>query len=249
MRTSAQLARAAVRYWPNAGRRSAATGLAGSGHDAPRAPLVPTPGCGARRSAVGHAILIAGLSAACILLPGCRKRSTSVQESAGSPRLVKIQELTEAERRYGHAARRSAKVTYQPDVVILPAGADAIRCANPDGLTWIIDPDAEGADDIRPCKVLLLTSRAAGLVLGVRKEGDGLQVVLGPVEITEVVRDGDFTLNQPVDLSQALTYTVPEMFDPVMPVAIQSLPAPEAGPPSRSRGSPPARHRRVRACP
>ena len=163
-------------------------------------------------------MLLAWLAAAGALLPGCRKRATSVQDQAGPPRLVRLDELTEAERRYGHPARRSSKVTYQPGVVILPAGAEAIRSASADGLTWTLDPDAEGADDIRPGAVLLLTSRAAGRVLGVRKEADGLQVVLGPAEITEIVRDGEFTLEQPLDMTQALTYTVPEMFDPVMPV-------------------------------
>ena len=141
-----------------------------------------------------------------------------MQDGSGQPRLLRIDELTEAERRYGHAARRSPKVTYQPDVVIPEAGAAAIRSANADGVTWMLDPEAEGVDDIRAGKVLLLTSRAAGRVLGVRKAAGGLQVVLGPVQITEIVRDGDFTLDQPMDLSQAQTYTVPDMFSPVIPV-------------------------------
>jgi hypothetical protein len=141
-----------------------------------------------------------------------------MQDGSGQPRLLRIDELTEAERRYGHAARRSPKVTYQPDVVIPEAGVAAIRSANADGVTWTLDPDAEGVDDIRPGRVLLLTSRAAGRVLGVREDGGGLQVVLGPVEITDIVRDGEFTLDQPMDLSQAQTYTVPDMFSPVIPV-------------------------------
>lgn len=172
-----------------------------------------------RRSIVAGAILMAGLVATCILWPGGRGRSTEVQNGARPPRLLRLDEMSEAERRYGHAARRSAEVTYQPDVVIPPAGAEAIRSADPDGVTWTLDPDAEGVDDIRPGKVLLLTSRAAGRVLGVRKQAGGLQVVLGPVEITDVVRDGKFTLDQPLDLSQAQTYTVPDMFSPVIPVS------------------------------
>lgn len=162
--------------------------------------------------------VVAVLTAAWVLRPGGGARSTSAYDGAGPPRLLRIDELTEAERRYGHAARPSPQVRYQPDVVIPQAGAAAIRSAGTDGVTWTLDPDAEGIDDIRPGKVLLLTSRAAGRVLGVSKEAGGLRVVLGPVEITEIVRDGEFTLDQPIDLSQAQTYAVPDMFSPVIPV-------------------------------
>lgn len=182
-------------------------------------PVTRLPGPGVRRRIVAATVLLGTLAATGLLWYGGRARPTPVRESSGPPRLLRIDELSEAERRYGHSARRSPHVIYQPDVVILPAGAEAIRAAKSDGLTWTIDPDAEGADGIRPGKVLLLTSRAAGRVLGVRKEAGGLQVVLGPVEITEIVRDGEFTLDQPVDLSQAQTYTVPDMFAPVIPVA------------------------------
>ena len=179
--------------------------------------MTPLPGSRERRAIVAVAALIAILAGAWLL---SRDRDRSpVPESSGPPRLVRLDELTEAERRYGHSARRSAEVTYQSDVVMLPAGAEAIRAANADGITWIIDPTATGADEIRPGKVLLLTSRAAGRVLGVRKEAGGLQVVLGPVEITEIVRDGDFTLDQPVDLSQAQVHSVPDMFSPIIPVS------------------------------
>lgn len=170
-----------------------------------------------RRWIVASTVLVAVLTVTCLLRRGGGVRSTSVQDGSGQPRLLRIDELTEAERRYGHAARRSPRVTYQPVVVIPEAGAAAIRSANPDGITWTLDPDAEGVDDIRPGKVLLLTSRAAGRVLGVSKEAGGLRVVLGPVEITDIVRDGEFTLDQPMDLGQVQTYTVPDMFSPLIP--------------------------------
>ncbi len=121
------------------------------------------------------------------------------------------------------------------------AGAEAIRGVSPDGLVWTIDPNSKGAEAIQPGKVLLLTSRAAGRVLGVQKTADGVQVVLGPVEITEVVREGRFSLKQPLDLDQA-SFTVPEVFDPVVPVppivtslADQSFPSFAAMPSCGSR--------------
>jgi hypothetical protein len=103
--------------------------------------------------------------------------------------------------------------------VIPPAGASAIRSLSADGLVWTIDPGATGAADLAPGKVLLLTSRAAGRVLAVEKANDGLRVVLGPVEITDIIREGQFAVAQPVDLAQALQFTTPQAFDPPMPVA------------------------------
>jgi hypothetical protein len=158
------------------------------------------------------------LMTSCILLAGCRERPTGGQRNGGSARIVRLDELTEAEKRYGQSAKPSTAVTYQPDVVMPPAGAEAIRGVSPDGLVWTIDPSSKAAEAIQPGKVLVLTSRAAGRVLGVQKTAGGLQVVLGPVEITEVVREGRFSLKQPLDLDHALSFNVPEVFDPVVPV-------------------------------
>jgi hypothetical protein len=170
------------------------------------------------RTRTARVIAVSGVLAAGVLLAICREKPAGPQRSAGPPRILRLDELTEAEKRYGHAPTPSPGVTYQPDVVMLPAGADAIRSVSADGLVWTIDPDSKGADAIRPGKVLLLTSRAAGRVLGVRKTSDGLSVVLGPVEITEVVRDGRFSFDQAVDLDQVLSFTAPEVFDPAVPV-------------------------------
>ena len=165
------------------------------------------------------ALFVAG----CAVLTGCRGCFTppaapAAPQDSGPPRLVRLDELTDAEKRYGRSARSDPRVTYQPEVVIPPAGAAAIRGTSDDGLVWILDPASEGAEDIIPGKVLLLTNRAAGRVLDVQKGTDGLRVVLGPVEITEVVREGRFALEQPLDFEQALQYDRPAIFDPVQTV-------------------------------
>jgi hypothetical protein len=175
--------------------------------------------CGIACPEVIQRLVIAGLLTACVMVAGCREQTPSRQRSAGPPRILTLDELTEAEKRYGHSATPSAAVTYQPDVMMLPAGADAIRSVSPDGLVWTIDPGSKDAEDIRPGKVLLVTSRAAGRVLGVQKTNEGLRVVLGPVQITEVIREGRFSLDQALDLDQSLSFTVPEVFDPTVTVA------------------------------
>ena len=155
---------------------------------------------------------------ACAVLAACRPQAPAVPPDTGPPRLVGIDELTDAEKRYGRSARPDPRVTYQSDVVTLPAGAGAIRSLSGDGLVWTLDPDAEGAGAIEPGKVLLLTNRAAGRVLGVQREPDGVRVVLGPADITEIVREGSFSVDQPVDFEQALELPRPGLFDPQVTV-------------------------------
>lgn len=151
-----------------------------------------------------------------VAVVGCRQEPPAVQRSAGPPRVLHQHELTEAEKRYGHSPEPAAAVTYQPDVVMLPAGADAIRAVSADGLVWTLDPHARDVEQVQPGKVLVLTSRAAGRVLGIQRANAGVQVVLGPVEITEVVQDGQFTFDQAVDFDQALSFPAPDVFDPAI---------------------------------
>lgn len=138
---------------------------------------------------------------------------------SGPPRLLKMSELSDAEKRFGISPERTAGLTYQPDVMLLRAGVNAIRSLSDNGLVWTLDPRAEGIDGIQPGKVLLLSTKAAGRVLAVTRTKAGVEVVLGPADITEIVREGSFSIDQPVDLTQALQMALPASFDPVRPVA------------------------------
>ncbi|MEV4656998.1 hypothetical protein [Micromonospora sp. NPDC049301] len=111
-----------------------------------------------------------------------------------------------ADQRYGAAPAPDEKVTYQPDVVFVGGGGGSVRGLSEDALTWRIDPGASGADRLAPGKVMFLTGRAVGRVLDVRREGDDLAVTLGPVDITEVIRDGTFATDRPVSLESPTRY-------------------------------------------
>jgi hypothetical protein len=152
-----------------------------------------------------------------LLLGACgRNKEQSAPTTAGT--LADIDKLTDAEKRYGMGARRDPNITLQPDVVLMEAGPKAIRAQGENGFTWTIDPDAEGADEIKPGKILLLTSRAAGKVLHVERSERGLEVILGPAEITEFIKDGEFQLEQPINFEKMLEYPRPEIFTPEVPV-------------------------------
>ncbi|MGS2615265.1 hypothetical protein ACVCAH_12180 [Micromonospora sp. LZ34] len=109
--------------------------------------------------------------------------------------------------RYGLAPRPHPDVTYQPDVVLVGGGGAAVRSVTDDGLTWRIDPDADRADELAPGKVMFLTSRAVGRVVDARRDGGDLAVTIGPVELTEVIRDGTFRTDAPVPLDRPIAYS------------------------------------------
>lgn len=119
-------------------------------------------------------------------------------------RLLKKSELTPAEIKYGRAPQRDPAVVYQPDVIIVDGGPDVIRSEGPDPLTWIIDARARHASSLELGKIAFVTGRCVGRVLMVKKNGDNLTLILGPVDLTEIYRKLDITINQPLDLTQAI---------------------------------------------
>ncbi|SBT51886.1 hypothetical protein [Micromonospora narathiwatensis] len=105
--------------------------------------------------------------------------------------------------RYGAAPVPGPEVTLQPDVVLVGGGGRSVRSVTADGLTWRLDRHARNADDLAPGKVMFVTGRGVGRVLDLAADGDDLLVTIGPVDITEVIRDGTFekrglTLDDPV---------------------------------------------------
>jgi hypothetical protein len=106
-------------------------------------------------------------------------------------------EITAAETRWGVSPNPDADVDYQSDVVILQNGALAIEELLDDGLTWRLKDDYPGVERIREDVVLFLTSRVAGRVAAIgRTEDGGIDVTLVPVDLPEIVRNGDFAWNE-----------------------------------------------------
>jgi hypothetical protein len=118
--------------------------------------------------------------------------------------------MTPNELKWGISPTRNDKVTYQDNVIIMEHGADAVKAMATNGLFWTIDANAPHADEIKVNKILFATGRVMGRVLAVTRKGDGLEVLLGPVEITEVIKDADLQADQPIDLDNALVYTAPD---------------------------------------
>ena len=148
---------------------------------------------------------------AVVYATGCGGGNPPVQSRGTGARLAAPSELTAAQRAWGVGPKRSADVTYQPEVVIIDEGPEAIRGMSANGIEWTIDAAASGAGDLKPGRILFATSRAVGRVLGVRRDGSNLAVTLGPVALTEVVRDAVITVDQPIDFTNAIEYTAPDL--------------------------------------
>jgi hypothetical protein len=148
--------------------------------------------------------------------------------SAAAPEIpAALAKLTVNELKWGISPTRNAKVAYQDGVIIMEHGADAVRAVASNGLTWTIDASAPQAGEIKEDKILFATGRVMGRVLKVERKGDGLAVTLGPVQITDVIKDCEISSDQPISLASALVYTAPDYpgattrdDDPVLPTSL-----------------------------
>jgi|GEM_PF-1148826 len=147
--------------------------------------------------------LVAVALAALVAVPGC----VPVAGGAGGGDPFEGDAL-----RYGVGPDAAGGAVFQPDVVFVEGGPSAVRAAGGDGMTWVIDAAAPGAGDIEAGRVLFLTGRAVGRVIQVTHEDGVVSALLAPVEITEVIQDGEFASDGPVDLERVIAHEAPDAF-------------------------------------
>jgi hypothetical protein len=168
------------------------------------------------------------LSSLLAIVPACRKESAAafkidstnpvVREAFSSAAMAGSivghsgdpHSLTKTELQYGRAPQPAPGLTYQDGIVLMEHGDQAIRGMSSDGLTWIIDANAPRANEIQLDKVVFATERCVGRVLDLQRNGDELKVILGPVQITDVIKQGHFVYNQPLDLNNFVAVSAPD---------------------------------------
>jgi len=114
-------------------------------------------------------------------------------------------------RTYGCGPATDGTIAYQPDVILVGAGAAAIRAAAPDGVTWTLDATAPGVDRMEVGKVAYVTDVAVGRVVAVTRDGGDVRVTLGPVGLGEVVLDGDLRWSRPLTSDDVTPAVAPEL--------------------------------------
>jgi len=134
-----------------------------------------------------------------LLLCGCNGR-----ESSGIDQ--KQRALT-----YGYGPDPKGSAVYQPDVVIVEGGANAIRSASANGLVWTIDGNAKGARELSVGKIMFATSRAVGRVARIEHTGDDLAVTLAPVQLTDLIRDAHIAAKLDLKPESVVYQYVPDL--------------------------------------
>jgi hypothetical protein len=112
---------------------------------------------------------------------------------------------------YGYGPDPKGTVVYQPDVVIVQGGPRAIRSASANGLVWTINGRAAGARDLRPGKVMFVTSRAVGRVVKIERRGNDFAVTLAPVQLTEIIRDAVIKVDAEIPADSIVYQRVPAL--------------------------------------
>ena len=147
-----------------------------------------------------------------VLVTGCGQRAPQSTNAGSAPHQLKKSDLTAAQRKYGIAPIPDSSVTYQPDVILVGGGPEAIRSLDSNGFIWTIDASAPRAAELAPGKVFFMTNRAVGRVIGVRKEGGNLVIIAGPVTLTDLVSEAHIAIKEmPIDLDEALAYTADDL--------------------------------------
>ncbi len=123
---------------------------------------------------------------------------------------VKPSELSATEIQYGIAPKRGPGVTYQDGIILMEHGDKAITAFASDGMSWTFDANAPQVSDIQEGKILFATDRCAGKVLAVQRDGNKVTVVLGPVQLNELIKEGNFSYHQPLDLNNAIAVSMPD---------------------------------------
>ena len=158
-----------------------------------------------RRAAVCCAALA---SAVLLTLVACTSKAGHTQ--ATTHHSVGRVTLSGAQLHYGASARKWPGITYQPNVVLIGKGADSVRAVSADGFWWTLDAAASGVKDLAVGKIMMVTTHGTGRVLKLVRAGDSVRVLIGPVSLTDVVRDADLASAAPISLSSPLFYTTPE---------------------------------------
>jgi hypothetical protein len=135
--------------------------------------------------------------------------SPEAEKGAAVGKAIDPKSLTPTELRFGRAPQRTSAVVYQDSIILMENGDKALKSMSADGLTWHFDASAPHVNEIQVGKVVFATERAVGSVLGVTRNGDDVAVVLGPVQLTDLIKQGHFTFNQPLDLTSLISVSAP----------------------------------------
>jgi hypothetical protein len=114
---------------------------------------------------------------------------------------VSFASLSPSEQKYGIAPARGEGVVYQDQVVLIEHGDKAIKATAGDGLGWTLDGTDPRIAALKAGDIVFATSNCVGRILKLTRTGDDVQVILGPAQITDIIKKGNFAYDAPLDLN------------------------------------------------
>ena len=123
---------------------------------------------------------------------------------------VDVRSLSASELKFGIAPRRSSTVEYQPGVIVMEQGDKAIRSISSNGLQWQFDANAPHVSEFQEGKIVFATGRAVGRIVALKREGDSVTAILAPIQLTDVIKNGKFTMDQPISADNMISYVAPD---------------------------------------
>ena len=152
--------------------------------------------------------MVSVLVVALLGVAACSNQGDPSDRSQGDPsdRSSPQGTLALAERNFGVAPKQDPSITYQPDVVIVGGGASSVMSQSNSGLSVVLKADAPHVSDLTPGKIIFVTGRIVGRVVGTKHTGGGVEVYMTPVQLTDVVKDAHIKTDTPVDLAASTVY-------------------------------------------
>jgi hypothetical protein len=123
---------------------------------------------------------------------------------------VKPSELTPSELKYGLAPQRMSGVVYQDNVILMEHGDQAIRSLNSNGMEWTLDANAPQVSQLATGQIVFATSRCVGKILSLQRNGNTVTLILGPIQLTDIIKQGNFSYDQPLDLNSMVAFSAPD---------------------------------------
>jgi hypothetical protein len=123
---------------------------------------------------------------------------------------VKTSEMSPAEQKYGLAPKRGQGIDFQDGIVLIEHGDTAIQSWASNGLGWTLDASNPQVANLKEGDILFATSRCIGRVLKLTREGQSVSVLLGPVQIQDVIKRGNIAYHAPLDLNSLSAIEVPD---------------------------------------
>ena len=127
---------------------------------------------------------------------------------------VDVHKLTASQMQFGIAPQRTKDIEYADNVIVMEDGDKAIRSMATNGLSWTFDASSPHVSEFQEGKIVFATGLAVGRVADLKRQGDQVTVVLAPVQLTDVIKNGSFAMNQPLDVDNMISYAAPDFPQP-----------------------------------